>query len=48
MILFPPPLDGGLIGTISPGENGSGSKSNEDVLSVPQSSTTGASPSDTV
>ena len=41
------PIDSTLSGATTPGQNGSGSNGNEEVLHIPQSSSiTGASPSD--
>ena len=42
------PIDGTLAGTTNPGQSGTGSNSNEEVLPIPQSSKTGAAPSDAV
>ena len=41
-------FDGTLTGTITPGQSGPGSNSNEKVLYILQSSKTGASPPDAV
>ena len=42
------PIDGTLTGTTTLSQNGSGSKGNEEVLLIPQSSRTEGSPSDAV
>ena len=42
------PIDDTLTGTTTPGQSGHGSRGNEQVLHVSQSSRTGASPSNVV